>query len=419
MRILLVTDHYPPFIGGAHRQAHLLALGMVERGHEVDVVTPWHGSLPTFEHAANLSVYRVRQLRTALPALIRTPEQRHQPPFPDPVTIAGLRRLIAKVKPELIHAYGWMAFSVATALGRKRIPMLISARDYGYFCATRTLLRKNEPCSGPAPIKCTVCAADYYGPPKGIAATAGVYMCRPALARKMTGLHSVSSFVHEVTTRYLFGPRGAPEGLVEAIIPSFQDIDPTEKVITADREVASYLERLPKDPFILFVGAFRKVKGLETLFDAYRRLPEPPPLVLMGTFERDSPSDFPPEAVVLTDVPHRAVMAAWDRALFGVMPSLWPEPFGATVAEAMNRGRPVIGTTLGGHIDMIGDTAGLLVQQGNVGALADAMASLIRDPGRREEYGRAAKQRAEEFASGAVIPRFEQAYREVLAAGTA
>ena len=60
-------------------------------------------------------------------------------------------------------------------------------------------------------------------------------------------------------------------------------------------------------------------------------LGQPPPLVLMGTFERDSPPDFPPEAIVLTDVPHQVVMAAWERAMFGVMPSLWPEPFGATV----------------------------------------------------------------------------------------
>ena len=52
MRILIATDHYPPFIGGAHRQAQLLALGNGERGHEVDVVTPWHGGLPSFEQAA-------------------------------------------------------------------------------------------------------------------------------------------------------------------------------------------------------------------------------------------------------------------------------------------------------------------------------------------------------------------------------
>jgi glycosyltransferase involved in cell wall biosynthesis len=418
MRILIATDHYPPFIGGAHRQAGLLASGMAELGHDVAVATTWHGGLPSLDWEENVSVHRLRQMRTAFRPLIRDEAQRHQPPFPDPVTVAGLRRLIKGVEPDVIHAYGWLAFSVAAALGRRRIPLLISARDYGYFCANRTLLRKGEPCSGPAPVKCTTCAADYYGTTKGLAATAGVYACKPLLARKMTGLHSVSTFVHDVTSRYLFGPGGPPPGLVQVTIPSFQDVSPDEAVNTTDEGVSAYLARLPTEPFILYVGAFRKVKGLETLFDAYRRLESPPPLVLMGTYERDSPDNFPDDAVVLTDVPHAAVMAAWERAMFGVMPSLWPEPFGATVAEAMNRGKPVIGTTLGGHVDMIGDDAGILVPQGDVGALAEAMKSLIADPERRGEYGRAASKRARSFAASAVIPRFEQAYRDVLAAGS-
>jgi len=419
MRILIVTDHYPPFIGGAHRQAWLLASGIAERGHDVAVATTWHGGLPSLDWEENVSVHRLRQMRTALPILIHHEGQRHQPPFPDPVTVASLRRLIGSIEPDVIHAYGWLAFSVAAALGRRRIPLLISARDYGYFCANRTLLRKGEPCSGPAPLKCTTCASDYYGVGKGIAATAGVYACKPLLARKMTGLHSVSTFVHDVTTRYLFGPEGAPPGLVEVTIPSFQDVSPDEALNASDDDVGAYLARLPSEPYILYVGAFRKVKGLETLFDAYRRLESPPPLVLMGTYERDSPDNFPTDATVLTDVPHPAVMAAWDGAMFGVMPSLWPEPFGATVAEAMNRGKPVIGTTLGGHVDMIGDDAGLLVPQGDVGALEEAMKTLIADPERRGEYGRTASERARSFAATSVIPRFEQAYRDVLAAGSA
>ena len=221
------------------------------------------------------------------------------------MTILGLRRLIARIRPELIHAYGWLAFSVATALGRQRIPMLISARDYGYFCANRTLLRKGEPCSGPAPVKCVGCAASYYGPPKGLAATAGVYLCKPALARKMTGLHSVSTYVHDVTTRNLFGPGRCARrpGRGDRSRASRTSTRPSDVDARRARSLA-YLERLPAEPFILFVGAFRKVKGLETLFDAYRRLDSPPPLVLMGTYERDSPTEFPPEAVVLTDVPH-------------------------------------------------------------------------------------------------------------------
>lgn len=417
MRILIGTDHYPPFIGGAHRQARLLASGMSERGHDVAVATTWHGGLPSLDWEDNVTVHRVGQLRTALPALVRSREQRHQPPFPDPVTIAGLRRLIRGFEPDVIHAYGWLAYSVAIAMGRMEIPMLVSARDYGYFCATRTLLRRGEPCSGPSPLKCASCAGGYYGPVKGVAATAGVYICKPLLARRMNGLHSVSKFVHDVTVEQLFGAAGPPDGLVQVTIPSFQDVVPDQPSDEADAEVGKYLARLPSEPFILYVGAFRKVKGLETLFDAYRRLRSPPPLVLMGTYERDSPREFPADALVLTDVPHAAVMAAWDRAMFGVMPSLWPEPFGSTVAEGMIRGKPVIGTTLGGHVDMIGDSAGMLVPQGDVAALESAMATLIADPSRRERYGREARERARSFLAASAVPRFEQAYLDVIAAG--
>ncbi len=209
MRILLATDHFPPFIGGAHRQAQLLAAAMQARGHEVTVVTPWHGGLPGREvEAGGVVVRRVRQIRTALPALVRDERQRHQPPFPDPVTIWSLRRLIAEFEPDLIHSYGWMSFSVAAALGRRRIPLLISARDYGYFCATRTLLRKGAPCSGPGPLKCVACAGEYYGAPKGWFAALGVGLSKPLLRRKMTGLHSVSTYVQEVTARAA-GPRTA------------------------------------------------------------------------------------------------------------------------------------------------------------------------------------------------------------------
>jgi glycosyltransferase involved in cell wall biosynthesis len=414
MRILLGTDHFPPFIGGAHRQAQLIARAMAERGHEVTVVTPWHGGLPLVEEERGVTIRRVRQLRTAFSFMVRDEHQRHQPPFPDPVSVLSLRRLIADFEPDVIHAYGWLAFSIAAALGRRRIPLLVSARDYGYFCATRTLLRKGTPCSGPAPIKCLACSGEYYGRPKGWSAAAGVAISKPLLKRKMTGLHSVSSYVHDVTIEYL-RKEGRP--LVEVTIPSFQTAVPLAP-IAARPELKPWLERLPPEPFILYVGAFRKVKGLETLFEAYERLSEPPPLVLIGTHERDSPTNFPVGATVLADAPHDVVMAAWDRAMFGVMPSLWPEPFGATVAEGMSRGRPVIGTQLGGHTDMLDETTGVLVPQGDVAALAAAMEQLVADPERRKAFGRAAAERAHSFTAPNVLPQFERTYEALLAAGS-
>jgi glycosyltransferase involved in cell wall biosynthesis len=46
------------------------------------------------------------------------------------------------------------------------------------------------------------------------------------------------------------------------------------------------------------------------------------------------------------------------------------------------------------------------------------MAKLIGDPQLREAMGRAAAERARSFRAENVLPRFEEAYRTVIAAGT-
>src|SRR5262249_48373809 len=84
LRLLIASDHYLPFIGGAHRQTQLLAHELHKRGHLVSVATVWHGGLPEYENDDGVDVYRLRQMRTAVSALVRDTDQRHQPPFPDP-----------------------------------------------------------------------------------------------------------------------------------------------------------------------------------------------------------------------------------------------------------------------------------------------------------------------------------------------
>ena len=43
---------------------------------------------------------------------------------------------------------------------------------------------------------------------------------------------------------------------------------------------------------------------------------------------------------------------------------------------------------------------------------------MIEEPERREAYARQAAIRANDFAAPSILPRFEQAYRDVVAAGT-
>jgi glycosyltransferase involved in cell wall biosynthesis len=238
-----------------------------------------------------------------------------------------------------------------------------------------------------------------------VAAVAGVYGAGPVLRRKVTGLHAVSRFVAKIIDRFLHVP-----GIPAAVIPNFHEEEPGQ---LPDPET---MARLPAEPFILFVGGFREIKGIYELFEAYESLVDPPPLVLVGTMMTDSPKQFPPGTTVITDVPHATVMAIWERALFGVLPTKAPEALGNVVHEAMSKGRAMIGTRPGGQEDMIEDgETGLLVPGGDAAALAAAMSRLIEDRELRGRIEKKARVRARAFTPEVVMPQVEMLYQRTVA----
>src|SRR5436853_5395241 len=208
MRILLATDHYPPSIGGAQIQSRLLAHELGKRGHDVVVATVGQPGLPAIENDAGVPVHRLRQLRTSRGSG-RAGQRQHQPPFPDPVTTLGLRRLVRTFKPDVVHTYGWISYSCAAALIGRRTPLLVTARDYAYSCANRTLLRDAEEYTRPAPAKCLACAGRHYGRPKGWIAAIGVFASAPLLRRKLSAIHSISPYAPTTVLRDFRHARGA------------------------------------------------------------------------------------------------------------------------------------------------------------------------------------------------------------------
>lgn len=415
MRVLLASDHYPPYIGGAQIQSRLLAHELHKRGHEVVVATVAQSDLPRFEDDQGVPVHRLRQMRT-LPGLMRARVEHHQPPFADPVTVVGLRRLLRNFEPDLVHSYGWISYSCAAALIGRDTPLLITARDYAYSCANRTLMRDDEVCTGPGLAKCVACAGRHYGRPKGWIAALGVLGSRRLLRQRVSAIHSISSYVQEIIRRDFLDDRDSKTSghVIHDVISNMPQLAEAEGAEGKDPQ--SYVDQLPTEPFLLFIGALRRVKGIYELLAAYELLEDPPPLVLLGTVEPDSPSAYPPGVHVLTDVPHDAVLAASSRCLFGVLPSTWPEPFGTVVCEVMSRGKPVIGTKPGGHTDLIIDgETGLLVPAGDVPALAEAMRALIADDARREQLGQAAGVHARRFMPDVSLPLIEGLYDEIVA----
>jgi glycosyltransferase involved in cell wall biosynthesis len=340
------------------------------------------------------------------------PHRYTPPPFPDPELVYRLRRLIRRFRPEIVHSYGWLSYSAAVAMLDSSIPVLLSTRDYGYVCPVRTLIRqganRGELCSGPAFSKCLECAGAFYGQPKATAAVVGVLGGRPVLRRWMRGLHSPSRFAQKMMHQHLVT---LGNGTPDVVIPDFHDAGPSGP---PDEGV---LSQLPQERFILFVGSFSRIKGDQLLIEAYSRLESPPPLVMIGRRAPEPLPAFPDGVTPLFDVSHETVMAVWDRALFGVFPSVVPETLGNVVHEAMSRGRTVIGTRPGGHEDIIDDgVSGLLVAAGDADALTAALRLLLDDPDLRGRMEAAAVVRAQAFTAEAVMSAMQETYYRTVCA---
>ncbi len=417
MRVLLTSDFYHPFIGGAERQVGLLASALMGLGHEVRVATTAHPGLAATQAIDAVPVTRLASAAGHFPA--PAGGRRFLPPAPDPVLTVGLRRLITDWSPDIVHASGWIAYSTSVAVADHAAPMVLSVRDYGHACATRELLRRGRAlCDGPSLGRCLDCAGRRYGAARALIAVAGVRSGRPLLRRTVVAIHSVSSFVQHTVERDLIHSDPTWRPVLERI----DDIVPGATDMTSlDAADERWLSDLPREPFILFVGALSTHKGLGVLLAAWARSGRlcgagpRPPLVVIGTRSTSTPDSFPDGVTVLSDVPHRLVMAAWQRCLFGVVPSIWPDPLPGVVREPMTLGRAVIGSAVGGIPDMILDGAtGLLVPPADVPALSRAMDLLAGDAALRHRLGEGGRASVEHLTPPEVGRRFVDLYERAL-----
>lgn len=94
-----------------------------------------------------------------------------------------------------------------------------------------------------------------------------------------------------------------------------------------------------------------------------------------------------------SDVPE--LLAASD---IHCQPNIGPEPFGNTFIEALCAGLPVVTVRIGGAVEIINDSCGILVPPNDPAALASALRSLIQNSALRKRLGASGFARAQEMA---------------------
>jgi glycosyltransferase involved in cell wall biosynthesis len=402
----MVSDGYPPVIGGLEQYVQRLSHELTRRGHEVGVATLRPPALtPLEQDACGVTVHRMRGLVQAYSGAYTDPNRPFAPPLPDPGAVWALRDILRRGAWDIVHCHNWLIDSYLPLRAFSRASVLLTLHDYSLVCAKKTLMFGDSVCSGADVPKCVRCALRFFGPVRGLPTVIGNWSMQLPIRLGVDLFLPVSRAV-------ACGNRLPQRRLPFRIIPNFVGDDGDSPPQAAG--IDDYLPQLPTGEFLLFVGGLDRSKGVDVLLQAYAGLQSSVPLVIIGATRPDTIPPLPANVTLLRDWPVAAVRAAWRRSLLGLVPSVWPEPCPTVALEAMAEGRPIIASRIGGLPDLVLDgETGLLVPPRDALALRSALERLLTDNKLREAMGHAARARAESFRASTVVPRIEQAYLEV------
>jgi glycosyltransferase involved in cell wall biosynthesis/O-antigen/teichoic acid export membrane protein len=412
LRILHATDTFRPNVGGLELAVAALVRGQVRRRQVVAVATPPHPDAPGREVLDGAQIHRLPMTMARVPGAYVNPTQLFFPPVPDPRFERAFADLIARFRPDVIHAHGWILYSVLGAARRAGVPVVATTHDHSQVCATKVMLyHGRHVCSGPGLSKCIGCAYHHYGL-KGIPLAAGLHELGSRRHRDVAQWIAISSALAARGS----APRPADRSPME-VIPTY--IDDDLLAIASDERTAARPSFVPATgAYLFYAGALGIYKGVDVLLDAHARLRAGGldiPLVLAGLPRGDYQVGDRPGVVVVANVPHTAVVAAWRHAVVGVVPSLVPEGFGLVALECLAAGTPCVVSALGGLLDVVADgVEGLHVPPGDAEALASALRRLLEDEPLRSRLGAAGPAKAARFTLSQVLPRLDEVYLRVL-----
>jgi len=284
-----------------------------------------------------------------------------------------IRALIDRVQPSVAHAhnvYHHISPSIFDVLKSEGVPVVMTAHDLKIACPAYKMLSQGRVCE-----RCR----------GGRIHNVLLHRCVKDSAM-VSGLVFLETLVHRTFGLYrdtldcLVAPsRFYRDKLVEwgwdasriAYIPNFIDAE-------------QFTPWCHEGNYFVYAGRLAPEKGLATLVRAAALAHQRLILVGSGPEEdalRQLASELDADIVFAgyMNKPELKQLIGESRAL--VLPSEWYENAPVSVLEAYALGRPVIGTRIGGIPELIvHNKTGVLVEPGNVGMLAEALASMAKLP---------------------------------------
>ena len=390
--------------GGDSAYALGLESLLAERGHAVLPFAMHHPEeLPT-EHSRNFApeidypaLMNQGGLRSALTVLSNSIYNRS--------ARASLARFFDEYPIDLVHAHSVMHHLTAAVIQEcyaRSIPVVWTLHDLKSVCPTALYQRDGqvcEECSGGRFYNALRhrCKRGSLG--ASAVVTAELYLHRLwNIYEKADLLIAPSQFLRDKLIE---------SGLKPKRIEVLHNHVNTEG-IEVPREAGSY---------VLYVGRLSREKGVATLMEACIRAGVRLRIAGTGELREDLQAQVVVESLVSLEghVTGAALADLYRGAALVAVPSECQENCPLVALEAYAWGKPVLGSRLGGLVELIDDHGvGELLEPGNVDDWSSSLSRWMADPAGRLEAGRRARERAEiHFSPQDHVDQIERFYGEV------
>ena len=321
-------------VGGIFRHILDLANGQAERGHHVGIIAD---SLTGGERAEAALAEIAPRLKLGAHRLAIRRE-----PLPTDVLVwAHFMRLIRRLKPDVLHGHGAKAGAFIRLQSRSKGTIRVYTPHGGSL---------HYPLN-------TVKGMIYSRFERALMNSTDLFLFESAFAR-------------DTYQRTI----GIPRGLVRCVFNGVtaDEFDPIVKAADATD--------------VAYVGEFRKIKGADLLIDAVARLRadgKPVTLTLAGDGEESEVLKAQVQRLGLTEavrfVGHVKARYGFSKGSLLVVPSRGDSmPY--VVIEAAAAGIPMVAANVGGIPEIFGSLTDALFAPNIVGAMADAIETVLEDP---------------------------------------
>jgi glycosyltransferase involved in cell wall biosynthesis len=322
---------------------------------------------------------------------------------------AAFRKVVRRLDPgrTLVHVHSYtkaLSASVPYASAKLGFHTVLSLHDYFLFCPNGAFFEypAMQVCGrAPLGLDCLKCRCDARSHSHKLWRFARTWWQNrvAALPCKLSCAIAVSGANLEVARRHL------PARTSLELVPYPVDAEYREPV------------EVEKNDTFLFVGRMELYKGPQLFAAAAARLGA------NAVFCGEGPAmarvrEICPQALLAGWQDRKALPGHFAAARALVFPSLWPETFGLTAAEALARGVPVVVSSGTAASDLIEHGSnGLVFRRGSVESLAECLRRL-GDPELARRLGREAHRRywTHPLTLRRHVARLEEVYASVLSA---